>query len=69
MMFDGIGLATALNVLLFNTEKSVMPYKFWFLGYGVSTSISLIFNLCLVREVNRGYGTKNSESLTFILEM
>ena len=69
MMFDGIGLATALNVLLFNTETSVMPYKFWFLGYAVQTIISLMYNLCLIREVNQGYVTKNSEALTFVLEM
>ena len=69
MMFDGIGLATALNVLLFNEEISVMPYRFWFLGYGFSTIISLMYNFCLVREVNKGYVTKNSEALTFILEM
>ncbi len=69
MMFDGIGLATALNVLLFNKEHSVMPYKFWFLGYAFSAVISLIYNTCLIREVNRGYVTRNSEVLTFILEV
>jgi len=69
MMFDGIGLATSINVIVFNTEKSVMQYKFWFLGYAVSTAISLIYNTCLIREVNKGYVTKNSEALTFVLEM
>jgi|LauGreDrversion4_2_1035121.scaffolds.fasta_scaffold403610_1 hypothetical protein len=69
MMFDGIGLATSLNILLFNEEESEMPYRFWFFGYGTSTVISLIYNSCLIREVNKGYVTKNSEALTFVLEV
>jgi hypothetical protein len=46
-----------------------MPYKFWFLGYAVQTIISLMYNLCLIREVNKGYVTKNSDALTFVLEL
>jgi hypothetical protein len=69
MMFDGVGFLTSLNVLLFNHETSVMPFRFWFLGYAVSTFISLIYNFCLVREVSKGYITRNSEVFTYMLEL
>jgi hypothetical protein len=69
MIFDGIGLLTSLHVLLSNHEISEMPYRFWFLGYSVSTFISLIYNFCLVREVSKGYVTRNSEVFTYMLEL
>jgi hypothetical protein len=69
MLFDAVGFITSLNALLLNHETSVMPYRFWFLGYAVSTFISLVYNFCLVREVSKGYVTRNSEVFTYLLEL
>ena len=69
MLFDAVGFITSLNALLLNHETSVMPYRFWFLGYAVSTFVSLVYNFCLVREVSKGYVTRNSEVFTYLLEL
>ena len=69
MLFDAVGFITSLNALLLNHETSVMPYRFRFLGYAVSTFISLVYNFCLVREVSKGYVTRNSEVFTYLLEL
>eukprot|EP00347_Sterkiella_histriomuscorum_P022048 403331868 len=69
IIFDIIGIVVSFNIELVNKEECNMPIKFWFIIYGSLSAISVLFYVCLIRELSKSYITKGSQTFSFIIDL